>query len=187
MWLYRGQIEKYAELIDEYCAEIRSAAGAIDDKDTKNTLANVTSFEDFAVAHAAITAFIGRCKEKAKKAVDAVKQRERKRVRESLAGEISQLEEQLIVIDEALWLTEKFGAGTYTDVPGLCKIATQKDIEVKNWSLTPGAYVGVPPQEGDGVDFHERMSEIYIELKQLQTESNEFMNTISKNFEELGL
>ena len=90
-------------------------------------------------------------------------------------------------MDEALWLTDKFGSGEYADVPGLCKIATRKEIEEKNWSLTPGAHVGVPAQEDDGVDFHERMGEIHEELLRLQAESNELMATISHNFEELGL
>ena len=55
------------------------------------------------------------------------------------------------------------------------------------FSLTPGAYVGVPPVEDDGVDFHERMGEIHEELVRLQADSNDLMTTISKNFEELGL
>ena len=55
------------------------------------------------------------------------------------------------------------------------------------WSLTPGAYVGVAPQEDDGVDFKERMTEIHRELLSLQAESNELMDTISKNLKEMGL
>lgn len=187
VWLYRGQTKKYSELLDEYCAEIRRAAETIDDEDTKSVLANVASYEDFTVAHEALAAFIGKRKEDAKKAVDAAEQRERKRLRESFTEEISQFEERLSVINEALWLTEKFGAGTYTDIPGLCKIATQEEIEEKNWSLTPGAHVGVPPQEDDGVDFHERMGELHSELLRLQAESDQLMATISKNFEEMGL
>ena len=187
VWLYRGQAKKYSELLDEYYAEIRRASETVDDADTRDVLANVTSYEDFIVAREALSSFIEKRKEQAKQAVDAAKQRERKRLRESLAEEISQFEDQLTIIDEALWLTEKFDAGTYTDVPGLCKIATQKEIEEKNWSLTPGAHVGVPPQEDDGVDFHERMGKIHTELKQLQAESDELMDVISRNFEELGL
>ena len=91
------------------------------------------------------------------------------------------------VLEEAVWLTDKFGDGEYADVAGLCKIATRVEIEEKNWSLTPGAYVGVPPVEDDGVDFHERMGEIHTELLQLQAESNELMARISANFKELGL
>ncbi len=31
----------------------------------------------------------------------------------------------------------------YADVPGLCKVATLKEIEAQGWSLNPGRYVGV--------------------------------------------
>ena len=37
------------------------------------------------------------------------------------------------------------------------------------------------------MDFHERMGEIQEELARLQTESNELMATITRNFQELGL
>ena len=47
--------------------------------------------------------------------------------------------------------------------------------------------MGVPPVEDDGVDFHERMHEIHEELLALQAESNELLDAISKNFEEIGL
>ena len=91
------------------------------------------------------------------------------------------------ILSDAAWLYEKFGKGEYQDIPGLCKIATQSEIEAKGWSLTPGAYVGVTPQEDDGVDFTQRMAEIHVELLHLQAESNALMETISKNMEEMGL
>ena len=86
----------------------------------------------------------------------------------------------------SLWLYDKFGDGEYSDIPGLCKIATRAEIEDKGWSLTPGAYVGVAPVEDDGVDFHERMAEIHEELLKLQEESNRLMAAISRNMEEMG-
>ena len=70
---------------------------------------------------------------------------------------------------------------------GLCKLASRAEIEEKGWSLTPGAYVGVAPVEDDGVDFHERMREIHAELQELQARSNELMETISRNMEEMGI
>lgn len=97
------------------------------------------------------------------------------------------LDSLMQIINDALWLTEKFGDGVYTDVLGLCKVASIAEIEAKNWSLTPGAYVGVPPVEDDGVDFNKRMAEIHKDLLTLQAESNELMKTISKNMEEMGL
>lgn len=90
------------------------------------------------------------------------------------------------IIKEAHWLTEKFGEGKYDNVLGLCKAATRKEIEDKNWSLTPGAYVGVAPVvDGDEENFSERMAEIHNELVSLQAESNVLMETITANFERL--
>ena len=48
-------------------------------------------------------------------------------------------------------------------------------------------YVGVAAVEDDGVDFAQRMTTIHYELLKLQAESNELMNTISKNMKEMGL
>ena len=96
------------------------------------------------------------------------------------------LSDILTVIDEHEWLTSKFGIdGEYKDVLGLCKIATIAEVEEKNFSLTPGAYVGVAEAEDDGVDFHERMNEIHSELKKLNEEANVLMNNILKGWEEM--
>lgn len=100
---------------------------------------------------------------------------------------VSQIKACRTVIKEAKWLTEKFGDGTYTDVLGLCKVATIDEIEEKNWSLTPGVYVGVAPVEEDDENFEERMTEIHKELLTLQSEANKLMDTISANFEVLGI
>ena len=51
----------------------------------------------------------------------------------------------------------------------------------------PRRLCGVAPVEDDGVDFHERMSEIHKELLELQAESDRLMETISKNWEEMGV
>lgn len=91
------------------------------------------------------------------------------------------------VIGEYEWLTDKFGDGEYKDILGLCKLAYHAEIAEKGYSLTPGAYVGVAPVEDDGVDFAARMAEIHSELLALQAESNELMDTISKNMKEMGL
>ena len=98
------------------------------------------------------------------------------------------INDYITILQEAHWLTGKFGtAGEYKDIPGLCKIASIAEVEEKNWSLTPGAYVGVAAAEDDGVDFAERMHEIHAELLTLQQESNTLMEKISANFKELGI
>lgn len=80
------------------------------------------------------------------------------------------------------WLQSRFPAGSYTDVEGLCKIVTQSDIEAKDWSLSPGRYVGVDAAIDDGVDYEERLREIHIELEGLNDEAIALANTISENF-----
>lgn len=105
----------------------------------------------------------------------------------SAAEAAAKIDELLTVLEEAEWLYEKFGTGEYADIAGLCKIASVEEIKEKNYSLTPGAYVGVAPTEDDGVDFSERMAEIHRELLELQAESNELMAVISKNMKEMRL
>ncbi len=97
------------------------------------------------------------------------------------------IRECVMIIQEAKWLYEKFGEGEYRDIPGLCKVASRTEIAKKNYSLTPGAYVGVAAAEDDGVDFAKRMAEIHEELLTLQAESNDLMQTISRNMKEMGL
>lgn len=113
------------------------------------------------------------------------------RFKKSVSTRIEEVASQIkacrTVIKEAKWLTEKFGYGTYKDVLGLCKVATLNEIEEKNWSLTPGAYVGVAPVEEDDENFEERMNEIHKELLTLQADANQLMDIISANFEELGI
>ena len=117
----------------------------------------------------------------------AAARKEKKAIEVAYAEKIAELDQQITIAKEAIWLTEKFGDGVYADIPGLCKIADIAEIESKGFSLTPSAYVGVPPTEDDGVDFHERMTEIHKELRSLQEESNRLMETISKNWEGMGI
>ena len=169
VWLYRGETEKYKNLLSEYHTVLESDAAfdAIRDELEK-------AIQDK--------------REEAKKAVELAAKRDKKSVQAGFDEEIASMNETLTIVKEACWLTEKFGEGTYQDIPGLCKIADRKTIiEEKGCSLTPGAYVGVVPEEDDGVDFHERMKEIHKELLALQKESNELMDTISKNMREMGV
>ena len=110
-----------------------------------------------------------------------------KKLEEYVSLTIDEIEECRRIVEETIWLHEKFGSGKYHDIPGLCKVATREEIKGKNYSLTPGAYVGVAAVEDDGVDFAQRMTTIHYELLKLQAESNELMNTISKNMKEMGL
>ena len=168
VWLYRGETDKYTKLLDEY----RCAIGG------------EGSFEQ---RRAAAEQELSALREEAKAAVEAADKRSKKKIQAEYDERTAEKEALFAVAKEAVWLYEKFGDGEYHDIPGLCKAATLTEIEEKNWSLTPGAYVGVAPVEDDGVDFAARMKEIHAELLTLQQQSNDLMDTISKNLEEMGL
>ena len=128
---------------------------------------------------------IDKQKTEAKEAIDNAARKDKKRIEAEQKTIQDALEDTLETARQYEWLTEKFGEGKYRDVLGLCKIATIQEIEEKNYSLTPGAYVGVAEAEDDGVDFHERMTEIHAELKRLNDEANVLMGEILKGWEEL--
>ena len=161
--LYRGETEKYRQLVAEY-------HDVLDGK-------TLQQCEEELVA----------IKQAAKDAVANAVRKEKKRVEREQNERIAEAEAMLETARQREWLTSKFGFdGEYQDVLGLCKIATLSEIEEKNYSLTPGAYVGVAEQEDDGVDFHERMNEIHSELASLNKEANLLMSEIMKEWETLN-
>jgi len=74
----------------------------------------------------------------------------------------------------------------YEDVPGLCKVATRKEIEAQGWSLNPGRYVGVAPgEEISDEDFKEKLEELNEELETLNAQARELEATIARNVAEI--
>lgn len=73
----------------------------------------------------------------------------------------------------------------YTDVPGLCKVATLDEIEEQGWSLNPGRYVGVAARDEDDFDFAERLKELNEELEVLNSEAAELEERIANNVAKL--
>lgn len=228
VWLYRGEIKKYQELVMAYrtqivndCIELDSEfenisgmlngygdhlnglrkqiADTIEQAIDINQLVTLNEvLKQYTVElNAAFKAFVSygdgldkaEAKELAKSIDDSATtwDRFKKMLSTRVEEVVAQIKACRSVIKEAKWLTEKFGAGKYIDVPGLCKIATLAEIEDKNWSLTPGAYVGTAPVKEDDENFEERMIEIHQELLTLQTEANRLMDTISTYFEGLGI
>lgn len=88
---------------------------------------------------------------------------------------------------QAQWLTSRFPEGIYKNVEGLCKIVTQEEIESKDWSLSPGRYVGVDASTDDDFDYEQRLAEIHIELEGLNEEAIVLARVISENYRELAL
>jgi type I restriction enzyme M protein len=76
---------------------------------------------------------------------------------------------------------EKFPKGKYTDLPGLCKLATLAEIEAQGWSLNPGRYVGVAEREPDEFEFAVRLEELNEELETLNAEGRELEEQIAEN------
>ncbi len=174
--LYRGEKEKYQQLLADYKKSLTSNPSP---KGEGSGMMN----DCWTVASAQEA--LEKQKAAAKEAIANAQRKDKKRIEAEQNALIAELEDTLETARQFEWLTEKFGDGEYKDVLGLCKIATIQEIEEKNYSLTPGAYVGVAEQEDDGVDFHERMNEIHAELAQLNKEANILMDEIQKAWEEL--
>lgn len=232
VWLYRGEVDKYQNLLSQYRQELHQKISTLIDFQTESLLhemlpefykkpnekgyeikallndGNVLNsleklrlgLEEFLrLQKASVAKFApyleeNKLKHEIKALIESRAGKGSARVRfyvKELKAIIESHEEQIqecvTVLKEADWLYGKFGEGVYADIPGLCRAATLEEIEQKGFSLTPGAYVGVAPAEDDGVDFHERMTEIHKELLELQAESDRLMETISKNWEEMGL
>ena len=114
--------------------------------------------------------------------------RARKAADESRQLAVTQLKQVRYFHRQARWLTERFPEAKLCDVEGLVKLVDRAEIEANDWSLTPGRYVGVAPEEeDDDFDFEEALREIHVELEDLNAEAVKLAEKIRKNFEELGV
>jgi len=101
---------------------------------------------------------------------------------------VEQLKQVRYFWRQAHWLTERFPEAELCDVEGVVRLVDRAEIEANDWSLTPGRYVGVAPEEEDeDFDFEETLRDIHVELEDLNLEAARLAATIKKNFEELGV
>ncbi len=101
---------------------------------------------------------------------------------------VAQLKQVRYFWKQAHWLTERFPEAKLRDVEGLVKLVDITEIKANDWSLTPGRYVGVAPEEvDDDFDFEEALREIHVELEELNAEAVKLAEKIKRNFEELGI
>jgi type I restriction enzyme M protein len=101
---------------------------------------------------------------------------------------VEQLRQARYFYRQTRWLQERFPKAELRDVAGLVKLVGINEIEKNDWSLTPGRYVGVAPEEVDeDFDFEETMGAIHAKLQELNAESAELAERIAGNFEELGI
>ena len=84
-------------------------------------------------------------------------------------------------------LEEVFGKKSkFANVLGLCKAATIKEIETQGWSLNPGRYVGVAPdEEVSDKDFKAQLEALNEELENLNAQARELEQTIARNVAEI--
>lgn len=112
----------------------------------------------------------------------------RKALDESRKVAVEQLKQVRYFFKQAHWLQERFPDAELRDVEGLVKLVDRKELEANDWSLTPGRYVGVAPEEVDEeFDFEEALRGIHLELQDLNSEAAELAAKIARNFEELGV
>ncbi len=107
--LYRGEKEKYQQLLADY----------------QSVLGNTTV--------ASAQEALDKQKAAAKEAIANAQRKDKKRIEAEQNALIADLEDILETARQHEWLTEKFGEGEYKDVLGLCKIATIQEIEEKNY------------------------------------------------------
>jgi type I restriction enzyme M protein len=111
----------------------------------------------------------------------------RKALEEARADAVEALRQPRYLVRQADWLQERFPDAKLRDVEGLVKLVDRAMIKAHDWSLTPGRYVGVTPEEADeDFDFEEALRAIHVDLKGLNEEAVDLAARIARNFEELG-
>jgi type I restriction enzyme M protein len=78
-------------------------------------------------------------------------------------------------------MKETFPKGKYTDVLGLCKVATLAEIAAQGWSLNPGRYIGAAERAPDDFEFAERLETLNEELETMNVEARELEERIAEN------
>ncbi|OHD02022.1 MAG: DNA methyltransferase [Sphingomonadales bacterium GWF1_63_6] len=84
---------------------------------------------------------------------------------------------------QAHWLLSRFPDARLVAVPGLVKLVDRAELAANDWSLTPGRYVGVAPEEEDeDFDFEGVMRDLHVELAGLNEEAVVLAAQIQGNF-----
>lgn len=76
--------------------------------------------------------------------------------------------------------------GTYEDIAGYCKSATLAEIEKNDYVLTPGRYVGVAEEIGDGIPFETKMGSLTQLLFTQMDQAKDLDLAIRTNLKQLG-
>ena len=82
-------------------------------------------------------------------------------------------------------LRERFPDARLPNVERLVKLFERGEAESHEWSLTPGRYVGVAPEEAD-FDFEEALRSVHIGSKRLNEQAEKLAERIARSYEESG-
>ena len=167
VWLYRGEIEKYEGLIQEYH--------------------NVLGPDSFDKIHFDLKKKLAAIREEAKTKRENAARKDKKKVQTYFDEQILSLEEKINIAKEAYWLFSKFGFGNYRDVSGLCNVPKIEHIAELGYSLNPADYVGAQAVVSDGVDYNERMKYLLEELAYKQKEASDITNNLLNALGSIGL
>ena len=110
--------------------------------------------------------------------------RARRAADEARRNAVARLERVRYLWRQAHWLAERFPDAELRDVAGLVKLVDRAEIAANDWSLTPGRYVGIAPDEED-FDFAQTLRNIHAELDDLDAESVTLAAKIRQNFKAL--
>ena len=114
--------------------------------------------------------------------------RTRKAMENARRDAVEQLRTTRYFVRQADWLQDRFPDAELLDVEGLVKLVQRDEVEAHDWSLTPGRYVGVAPEEErEDFDFEEALRAIHIDLEELNAEAVQLAARIDRNFGELGI
>jgi len=101
---------------------------------------------------------------------------------------VSQLKLVRYFHHQADWLVERFPDEKLRDVEGLAKLVDKEELKENDWSLTPGRYVGVAPEEEDpDFDFEQTLRDIHNDLINLENKASKMSGKIHKNLKGLGI
>ena len=99
--------------------------------------------------------------------------------------ELSDREISLIADTYHAWRNENY-SDNYADIPGFCKSTTLEEIRNHGHVLTPGRYVGIPPEEEDEEPFENKMKRLTVQLREQQEQGAKLDLAIVKNLTKLG-
>ncbi len=111
----------------------------------------------------------------------------RKFADEARQAAVEQLKRVRYFYRQGHWLTARFPEAALRDVEGLVKLVGHEELKSNDYSLTPGRYVGVAPEEeDDDFDFEESLREIHVELGDLNAEAASLAEEIQDALRGLG-